>query len=142
MARNVSAREGLFSDLNFTNVADIKPIQQVQPVQEEAPAEQEKPKKKVKSAEAPHRKPGAGRPRNPERNVKKSFYIQEKIFDALQLNHDCFAEKGRDFSKIVNEALNQYLEKELLVIDEVSEIQDPAKRKRAAMQKIMAMQSE
>lgn len=119
MAKKVGASEGLFSDLNFTDISETRnetdpPISYMQ------------------------RNNSVGRPKNPEATVKKSFYLTTQVYEALLLYRDCNSEGAKDFSKIANEAFKQFFVKELRILKEVEHISDASRRHKVALQKLLA----
>lgn len=48
-----------------------------------------------------------------EQTVKKTFFLTQKNYDALKLHHMLYANSAREYSKIVNEALESYLADEI-----------------------------
>ena len=48
-----------------------------------------------------------------EQTVKKTFFLTERNYDALKLHHMMYASSAREYSKIVNEALEAYLSDEI-----------------------------
>ena len=48
-----------------------------------------------------------------EQTVKKTFFLTQKNYDALKLHHMMYASTAREYSKIVNEALELYLSDEI-----------------------------
>ena len=53
------------------------------------------------------------RERASEQTVKKTFFLTERNYDALKLHHMMYASSAREYSKIVNEALEEYLADEI-----------------------------
>ena len=99
MARNASA-SGLFDDLKF-------------PAAEEPAPEEPKPKKAVPAflKETP-------RDEWEEKfAVKKSFFLTQQNMEALRLRHTLTAETSREYSRIINEALSEYLEEEIQALE-------------------------
>lgn len=48
-----------------------------------------------------------------EQTVKKTFFLTQKNYDALKLHHMMYASTAREYSRIVNEALELYLSNEI-----------------------------
>ena len=48
-----------------------------------------------------------------EQTVKKTFFLTQKNYDALKLHHMMYASTAREYSKIINEALELYLSNEI-----------------------------
>ena len=51
--------------------------------------------------------------RQSEQTVKKTFFLTQKNYDALKLHHMMYASTAREYSRIVNEALEMYLSDEI-----------------------------
>lgn len=65
-----------------------------------------------------------------EQTVKKTFFLTQKNYDALKLHHMLYASTAREYSKIVNEALESYLTGELDALAE-------AEKKNAGSRKLV-----
>lgn len=99
MARNASA-SGLFDDLKF-------------PAAEEAPPEKVKSKKTI-----PALQEEVDMDEWDEKlAVKKSFFLTQKNLEALRLRHTLTATGLREYSRILNEALSEYLEEEVQALE-------------------------
>ncbi len=149
MARNVSNAKALFDDFNFDQLAvsvnqvtDPDSSNKGQPSKEtETKEEKAAPKSTRKASELSgdtessmqsddasakaaqkqtSKADGAGektpKPRDP---VKKTFYLSADVYDALVLHHMLSSGSGREYSKFVNEALEQFLGKELEALKDI-----------------------
>ncbi len=68
-----------------------------------------------------------------EQTVKKTFFLTQRNCDALKLHHMMYASSAREYSKIVNEALEAYLS------DEIEALAEAEKKKAGNRKFVLAL---
>ena len=131
MAKNVSSRQGLFDDLDF-----------VQP--SELPERTKEDQQIAVSAKTDKTKNDIWGEWKSKMSVKKSVYLTKRTAEALALRHAGMAKTDRDFSKVVNAALESYLADEIEALEEAGSqhFSDEMARYSQALSALMAKRLE
>lgn len=99
MARNASSKD-LFGDLKFPAAEEAEPV-----------------KAKPKQTPPAYQEEMLADEWDEKMSVKKSFWITQKNMEALRLRHTLTATGLREYSRILNEALTEYLEEEVRALE-------------------------
>ena len=131
MAKNVSSKQGLFDDLDF-----------VQP--SELPERTKEDQQIAVSAKTDKTKNDIWGEWKSKMSVKKSVYLTKRTAEALALRHAGMAKTDRDFSKVVNAALESYLADEIEALEEAGSqhFSDEMARYSQALSALMAKRLE
>ena len=131
MARNVNSK-ALFDDMQFDRIGTSESETADTPKQEKRAVSVEKRVTSAEHNDAPAKKPHKSKKEDATKadrdsapsevydstmSEKKGFYLTKKNYEALKLRHTLEAESSREYSRIVNDALTLYLEKELRALE-------------------------
>lgn len=111
MARNVNSKQ-LYDDIQFDRIGTVD-------TPEPTPAPQPELKTKPKSTEKAKTVLSWENQDDysEKKKVKKTFFFTEQNMDALKLRHELEAEHAREYSRIINDALEAYLQPEIHALE-------------------------
>ena len=110
MARNVNSQKALFDDLQFDRIGTSS--------QNDAIPERDKPAVIAGTQKKEEPRRDIADDWKDKMSVKKTFFFTPKNLEALKLRHAICADSAREFSRILNDALSQYLEPEIKALEE------------------------